>query len=1382
MSVLILILTCKRGFQPERLALLDDLEVTAAQVCVTAAKQNLVLLIVKNGNAPIVTKTVDGKETIIPPTSVEEKAQRRAELKARSTLLMALPNEHQLKFNSYKDAKTLMQAIENRFRVLRSLSQEWTMHTIVWRNKPEIETLSLDDLFNNLKAYESEVKGTSSSTTNSHNVAFLSSSSTNSATRAVNTAQGVNTASTQGVVDSLTTVENLSDAVIYSFFASQPSIPQLDNEDLQQIHRNKESIRAPRNQDSRNREPTRRTVPVEETTSNALVSQCDGFGYDWSDQAEEGPTNFALMAYSSTSSTSSTNSEVSNDSNWYNAVPPPYTRNFIPPIIEDWISDSDEENVPKVKTVKMFNKSSFAKINFVKSTKQVKSPRKTSVDKNRQTTPSPRGNKSNWNQNMSQKLGSDFEMFNKACHMCGSFDHLKNDCNHRYNNGRFAKPVWTNVQRVNKQNFSKLTHPSPKRNMDPRIILTRSGPILLNTARPVNTIQPRTVVNNAGPMKNVINNAYSTDKRPFNKITATNNFTKKVNTVKGTRVNTARPKAVISVVKGNKRNDVKASETDPLSFMRPFGCPVTILNTIDHLDKFDGKADEGKGSGPKWLFDIDALTKSMNYKPVVAGNQSNGNAGTKACADADDDEDVGAEADMNNLDAFMPKLQELQDKGFIRPSHSPWGAPVLFVKKKDGSFRMCIDYRELNKLTIKNRYPLPRIDDLFDQLQGARYFSKIDLRSGYHQLRVHDDDISKTAFRTRYGHFEFTVMPFGLTNAPAVFMDLMNRVCKPYLDKFVIVFIDDILIYSKTKEDHENHLRLMLDLLRKEKLYAKFSKCEFWLQEVHFLGHVVNHDGIHVDPSKIEAVKSWKAPTTPSEVRSFLGLAGYYRRFIENFSKIAKPLTSLTQKNQKYEWGEKQEESFRTLKDNLCNAPILSLPNRVEDFMVYCDASNQGLGCVLMQRDKVIAYASRQLKSHEKNYTTHDLELGAVVFALKIWRHYLYGTKSVIYTDHKSLQHIFDQKELNMRQRRWLELFSDYECEIKYHPGKANVVADALSRKERVKPRRVRAMAVTIQSGVKGLILAAQGKAFKDENVIARGLNADKMYYDLRDMYWWPGMKKEIAIYVSKCLTCVKVKAEHQRPSGLLQQLKIPEWKWERIAMYFITKLPRDGRFTSRFWQTMQKALGTRLDMSTAYHPQTDGQSERTIQTLEDMLRACVIDFGGSWNIHLPLAEFSYNNSYHSSIRCAPFEALYERKCRSPVLWAEIGDSGLIGPELVQETTDKVVVIRDRLKAARDRQKSYADNRRKPLEFQVGDHVMLKVSPWKGVVRFGKKGKLAPRFIGPFEILERIGLVAYKCDGIPCVDQKHSLAAPFEELYGRKVKVAYCGLRLEIAD
>ncbi|GJU91695.1 reverse transcriptase domain-containing protein [Tanacetum coccineum] len=646
---------------------------------------------------------------------------------------------------------------------------------------------------------------------------------------------------------------------------------------------------------------------------------------------------------------------------------------------------------------------------------------------------------------------------------------------------------------------------------------------------------------------------------------------------------------------------------------------------------------------------------------------------------------------------------------------SPYRLAPSELEELSGQLKELQD-KELNKLTVKNCYLLPKIDDLFDQLQGSQFFSKIDLRSGYHQLRLHEDDIPKTEFRTRYGHFEFTVMPFGPTNAPAIFMDLMNRVCRPYLDKFVIVFIDDILIYSKTQEEHVEHLRLVLELLKKEKLYAKFSKCKLWLREVHILGHVINANGIHVDPSKIEDVKKWKAHRTLTKVRSFIGLAGYYRRFIENFSKIAKSLTILTQKSKTFDWGEEQELAFQTLKDKLCNTPVLALLDGPEDFVVCCDASGIGLGCVLMQRGKVIAYASRQLKIHKKNYTTHDLELGAVVFALKFWRHYLYGTK----------------------------------C----HPGKANVVADALSRKERVKPKRVRAMNMILQSSIKDRILAAQKEAMDEFAGLQKGLDemieqrsdgtmyyldriwvplkgevrtlimdeahkskysvhpgADKMYYDLRDRYWWPRMKKDIAEYVSKCLTCLKVKAEHQRPSGLLQQPEIPVWKWEGIAMDFVTKLPRtssghdtiwvimdrltksahflpmredykmerlarlylneivarhgvpisiisdhDSRFTSRFWQSMQEALGTRLDMSTAYHPQTDGQSEHTIQTLEDMLRACVLDFRGSWDVHLSLVEFSYNNSYHSSVRCAPFEALYGRKCRSPIMWAEVGE------------------------------------------------------------------------------------------------------------------------------
>ncbi|GJR15449.1 putative reverse transcriptase domain-containing protein [Tanacetum coccineum] len=508
---------------------------------------------------------------------------------------------------------------------------------------------------------------------------------------------------------------------------------------------------------------------------------------------------------------------------------------------------------------------------------------------------------------------------------------------------------------------------------------------------------------------------------------------------------------------------------------------------------------------------------------------------------------------IDDLSGLLP-IREIEFRIELTPgatpgANSPYRLAPSKLEELSGQLKEIQD-KELNKLTVKNRYPLPRIDDLFDQLQGTQFFSKIDLRSRYHQLRVHEDDIPKTVFRTRYRHFEFTVMPFGLTNAPAIFMDLMNRVYRPYLDNFLAL----------------------------EK-----------------------GNGIHVDPSKVKAIKNWKALRTSTEVRSLLGLVGYYCRFIENFSKIAKSLTILTQKSKTFDWGEEQELAFQTLKDKLCNAPVLALPDGPEDFV---------------------------LKIHEKNYTTHDLELGSGLLHLRS---------------------------------------GDIICEVRT------------------------------------LIMDESHKS----NVLLYNPGADKnVPMILRD-----------------------------RPSGLLQQLDIPVWKWEGIAMDFDYKMERlarlylneivtrhgvpitiisdhDSRFTSRFWQSMQEELGNRLDMSTAYHPQTDGQN---------VLRS---------GIH----------------RCAPFEALYGRKCHSLIMWAEVGEGQLIGPELLQETTEKIIQIRDRLKVVRDRQKSYADKRRKPLEFSVGDYVLLKVSPWKCVVRFEKKGKLAPKFVEPFDIIEKVGPVAYRLD------------------------------------
>ena len=668
--------------------------------------------------------------------------------------------------------------------------------------------------------------------------------------------------------------------------------------------------------------------------------------------------------------------------------------------------------------------------------------------------------------------------------------------------------------------------------------------------------------------------------------------------------------------------------------------------------------------------------------------------------------------------------------------------------------------------------------------------------------------------------------------------------------------------------------------LREHRLYAKFSKCEFWLPEVTYLGHVISGKGIAVNPERVQAVLDWTQPESVKQVRSFLGLASYCRRFVENFSKVAKPLTELLKKDKKFEWTPQCEHSFQELKRRLTSAPVLLPPDFSKDFVIYCDASRQGLGCILMQDRHVIAYASRQLRPHEDNYPTHDLELAAVVHALKTWRHYLLGNRCEIFTDHQSLKYIFTQPDLNLRQRRWVELISDYDLGITYTPGKANVMADALSRKSycnnlmlqqgqphlyedfrklnlHIVPQGFLSTLVA-KPTLKDQIIAGQkrdkGISRIKENIISGNVNefsmndqgvvffqnclvvpknphlrqlilkeahdspltihpgSTKMYQDLRQRFWWTRMKREIAEFVANCDVCRRVKAEHQRPAGTLQPLAIPEWKWDKVSMDFITGFPKTKKgnnaifvvidrlskvahflpvresitasqlaelyisrivslhgvpleinsdrgsiFTSRFWESFQNAMGTHLSFSTAFHPQSSGQVERVNQILEDMLRACVISFGMNWEKCLPFAEFAYNNSYQSSLGKAPFEVLYGRRCRTPLNWSETGERQLFGPDMIQDAEEQVRIIREKLKTAQSRQKSQYDRHHKAVTFEVDEKAYLRVTPLKGTHRFGIKGKLAPRYIGPFRILAKRGEVAYQLELPPHLSKVHDV-------------------------
>jgi hypothetical protein len=551
----------------------------------------------------------------------------------------------------------------------------------------------------------------------------------------------------------------------------------------------------------------------------------------------------------------------------------------------------------------------------------------------------------------------------------------------------------------------------------------------------------------------------------------------------------------------------------------------------------------------------------------------------------------------SEMEELKKQLGELLDKGFIQPSVSPYGAPVLFVQKKSGELRMCIDYRMLNKVTIRNKYPLPMPDDLFDQLHGAQVFSKIDLRSGYHQIRINGEDVYKTAFRTRYGHFEFRVLPFGLTNAPATFMRLMNDIMRPLLDKCVVVFLDDILVFSRSQEEHQEHLRQVLGILREHKLYARMSKCEFGKRSVEFLGHIVSAEGIHTEPSKIEKVKDWPTPTSIKELHSFLGMASYYRRFIKGHSKITAPLTHLLKKDVPFIWTNTEQQAFDTLKHALVTAPVMCTPRPDLPFTVTTDASDLAVGAVLSQDDgkgeRPVAYTSSTLSAAQRKYATYDKEMFAILEAIRVWRPYLAGKPFTIVTDHAPLKYLQSQTTLSPRQARWVDRLSEYQFTIVYKPGRLNAVADALSRRPTGTKETNAITAVDMQekfferirkgytndsffAGVKALLegekglakpklykyakqfkLEANGLLYETRGTVPRlcipadnhlrtellhdhhdapifeNFGEEKTMASIKQRYSWPRMNRDIKHYVKSCDACQRNKSSNRQLASM---------------------------------------------------------------------------------------------------------------------------------------------------------------------------------------------------------------------------------------------------------